>query len=141
MLCSSDRRTATSEPVKECLQRVVRWYFVGSSGNCFLPSCKRIEREADNALYLSFLWVCASSFDHCGNGLGARGGGRISQYTKAGSSCPLVASLTPFLLLLSNKCMNTHPAWTGILYLTNTYICGYHGLNLSGFSGSENRPK
>ena len=125
-LCSSDRNTATSEPVKECLQSVVLWYLLGSSGNCFLPSCRRIERDADSARYLSFLCVCASSFDHCANGLRGWGGGfRNIPRADVPSSLVAVASNSN-LLLLSSCFTDTRPSWTGIFCLTNRVFSVYH---------------
>ena len=140
-MCSSDRNTATSEPVKECLQSVVLWYLLGSSGNCFLPSCRRIERDADSARYLSFLCVCASSFDHCANGL--RGwGGRISQYTRADVPSSLVAVASNSNLLLLSSCFtDTRPSWTGIFCLTNRVFSVYHIPKPSWFSDCVYRQK
>ena len=133
-MCSSDRNTATSEPVKECLQSVVLWYLLGSSGNCFLPSCRRIERDADSARYLSFLCVCASSFDHCGNGLGRWGGGfRNIPRRSVPDSLGAVASNSN-LLLLSSCFTDTRPGWTGIFCLTNRVFSVYHIPKPSWFS-------
>ena len=89
--CSLDNKTATSLPVKECLHRVERWYFVGSSGNCFKPSTRSICLTADKTLYLSFRCVWASFCAHCGNGFLSEGGGRFRNIPRATVPVSLVA--------------------------------------------------
>ena len=134
-LCSSDRNTATSEPVKRMLAKRGSVVVLGSSGNCFLPSCRRIERDADSARYLSFLCVCASSFDHCANGLRGWGGGGFRNIPRADVPSSLVAVASNSNLLLLSSCFtDTRPGWTGIFCLTNRVFSVYHIPKPSWFS-------